>query len=264
MRIDPETVKLDFVDRRFFGIKPFRAHQETAGGYPFHSCYGRLLPSRLVNRHMPPSDAFYHREKIGRAAGSPDLAAHHPQRRAGTLRRLLENALADDAAHRRRRICSVTPYGVEAIVVAIEPKREPPRTMRGDPRRSDLVLRPELAVNDDDRAHMTDDRYARLRAGHRADEATGVTGTDQLPLSGRGDRGRRQNLIADKRSVGGTPVVAPGAVEAMAVGADVDGQPAGPARTVPFSVDLRVVDERTGISVAGLGIHADDAHPRLG
>ena len=61
----------------------------------------------------------------------------------------LPATLADDAADLRSRFGSVAPNAVEAVVVVVEPEREPTRLAGSAPGRTHFVLRYELAVQRD-------------------------------------------------------------------------------------------------------------------
>src|SRR6185437_15850295 len=100
------------------------------------------------------------------------------------------------------------------------------------------------------RADVANRRGTGLRAAHLSDEGGRSAGAGNLPRSGGRNRRRRQNFVGEERSIGFAAVIAPRSVEAVAVRADVDGQPAGSAGSLPLSVDLRVGDERAGKPVA--------------
>ena len=63
-----------------------------------------------------------------------------PLVRCARTRGLLHLTLTDNAANRRRRVRAVAPDAVEAVVIAVEPEREPARTVRSGPLRADFIL----------------------------------------------------------------------------------------------------------------------------
>src|ERR1700678_4649330 len=97
---------------------------------------------------------------------------------------MLERALADHAANRRRRIGALAPQPVEAVVVAVEPEREPTGPGRSAEGRADFIFGAELPV-ENIRADFTDDGRTRLRAEHPAQERVRSTRADHVPRTAR-------------------------------------------------------------------------------
>lgn len=162
----------------------------------------------------------------------------------------LESALTDDATSGRRCIFSIAPNAVEAIVIVVEPKREPACTARAAPRGSYLVLRFESSVDEDDVANVAKGRWPGLCARHRPNHGSVAARSRDFPLSRRSNGGRWQHLVSNERSVCSAAVVTPRTVEAVSVRSGVYRKPSRSTRTVPFAVDLRVTDERAGKSVS--------------
>src|ERR1700722_2570352 len=169
-----------------------------------------------------------------------------------------ELPLPDDAAHRWGRIGADAPNSVEAVVVAVKPEREPAGLAFSRPGRSHFVFCPELAV-ERGTGGVANDGRTRLRALHRSDESRRTASAGNGPRSRRGNRRRRQNLVADERAVCRTSVIPPRAVEAVPVCRNVDGQPAGAAGAVPLSVDPIARSELAGEPVSVRGVGSDDA-----
>src|SRR5579871_83286 len=182
------------------------------------------------------------RAELAKAGGAHSRA----RRRFLQSNRLrVERALPNDTACGRRRIGAVAPNAVEAVVVAVEPERVPAFSGRTRPGGADFIGGTELAV-DDVRADVTYHGRTGLRAFHRPGESAATAGALHVPRSGGGDRRGRQHLVGDERAVSRTAVVAPGAVEAVAVRAGVHREPSSAGRAVPLAIDLGVVNEFAG------------------
>ena len=111
-----------------------------------------------------------------------------------------QRALTDDAADGRARVFPVAPCPVEAIVVAVEPKREPARVVGASPGCTHLILCSELPV-DDDSTGVANHRRPRFRTLHRTDEAGRSARARHVPRSSGGDRRRREHFVSNERSV---------------------------------------------------------------